>query len=74
MEVRGLYLFEHSSKLGNARAHELFDKIVVPSVKTPRAFSDYVFTPPEDGAENQAWRHLVALRLEDACVFGCFVF
>jgi CRISPR-associated protein Csd2 len=60
MEVRGLYLFEHSSKLGNAPAYRLFEAITIPSVKTPRAFADYAVLGPEDGAEIQpgvtAWR------------------
>ena len=44
MATRGLYVFEHDSKLGNAPAHELFDRIIVPALgpdKAPRKFSDY---------------------------------
>ena len=44
MATRGLYVFKHDSKLGNARAHELFERITVvkkPGVQVPRAFSDY---------------------------------
>lgn len=44
MATRGLYLFKHDSKLGNAHAHELFERITVskrPGVQVPRAFSDY---------------------------------
>lgn len=44
MTTRGLYVFKHESKLGNAPAHELFSRIV-PSLKdvntTPRNFTDY---------------------------------
>jgi CRISPR-associated protein Csd2 len=29
MSTRGLYVFEHDSELGNAHAHELFDRLVV---------------------------------------------
>ncbi len=62
MEVRGLYLFEHSKKLGDAPAHRLFEKVVIPPVKTPRVFSDYTFTPPEDGTEIvpgvSVWRYV----------------
>ena len=29
MSTRGLYVFEHESKLGNAHAHELFDRLTV---------------------------------------------
>jgi CRISPR-associated protein Csd2 len=63
MEVRGLYLFEHSSKLGNAPAHQLFETIKIPSVKTARAFADYnPLSAPEDGAEAvpgvTVWRYV----------------
>ena len=46
MEVRGLYLFEHSSKLDNAPAHQLFETIKIPSVKTARAGSSFRGVPP----------------------------
>ncbi len=38
---RGLYIFSHDSKLGNAPAHKLFERITIPGVGVPRAFSDY---------------------------------
>ncbi len=41
---RGLYIFSHDSKLGNAPAHKLFERVTVersPDVVAPRAFSDY---------------------------------
>jgi CRISPR-associated protein Csd2 len=44
MSTRGLYVFEHGSKLGNAPAHELFDRIKVMALgadKVPRSFNDY---------------------------------
>jgi CRISPR-associated protein Csd2 len=44
MATRGLYVFEHSSMLGNAPAHELFERIVVAPLgpdKAPRQFADY---------------------------------
>ncbi len=44
MATRGLYVFEHSSPLGNAPAHELFARIHVPELgaeKAPRKFEDY---------------------------------
>lgn len=44
MACRGLYVFEHESRLGNAPAHTLFERIRVKrksGVETPRAFSDY---------------------------------
>jgi len=47
MATRGLYVFKHDSKLGNAHAHDLFERIVVarkPDVEVPRAFADYEIT------------------------------
>ncbi len=44
MATRGLYVFKHESKLGNAHAHDLFDRICVSrreGVEIPRAFGDY---------------------------------
>ncbi len=52
MSTRGLYVFEHDSALGNAPAHQLFDRIDVelkdPGV-APRSFSDYQVTVAGDG-------------------------
>lgn len=47
---RGLYIFSHDSKLGNAPAHKLFELITVerkPDVDAPRAFADYTVTIDE---------------------------
>lgn len=44
MATRGLYVFEHESMLGNAPAHELFERISVPPLgadKVARKFADY---------------------------------
>ena len=44
MACRGLYVFSHDSALGNAPAHELFDRVTVQrraGVSAPRAFADY---------------------------------
>jgi CRISPR-associated protein Csd2 len=47
MATRGLYVFEHASPLGNAPAHELFDRVRVhpagtdPGTPAPRSFEDY---------------------------------
>jgi len=44
MAPRGLYVFTHESKLGNAPAHKLFDRIKVQlksEGSSPRAFTDY---------------------------------
>ena len=51
MACRGLYVFSHDSKLGNAAAHRLFDLIQIPSSESqaPRSFSDYRVDRPADG-------------------------
>ncbi len=44
MATRGLYVFKHDGKLGNAHAHDLFERIRVnkkADVAVPRDFSDY---------------------------------
>ena len=44
MCTRGLYVFEHASALGNAPAHELFDRISVEPLGdgiAPRTFAQY---------------------------------
>jgi CRISPR-associated protein Csd2 len=44
MTCRGLYVFTHESKLGNAPVHELFERVsakVKEGIKAPRDFSDY---------------------------------
>ncbi len=54
MACRGLYVFSHESKLGNAAAHRLFDLIQVPvSVsEAPRSLADYDVSRPSDGPIN----------------------
>lgn len=47
MACRGLYVFTHESKLGNAPAHTLFERIAVrgnDGVSAPRSFRDYTVT------------------------------
>ncbi len=47
MAPRGLYIFKHESHLGNAPAHQLFDRIQVKQkegVAAPRVFADYTVT------------------------------
>lgn len=47
MATRGLYVFKHASKLGNAHAHALFDQVEVKRSNgetVPRTFSDYQVT------------------------------
>ena len=49
MSTRGLYIFKHESKLGNAQAQRLFESIHVEKkegVESPRSFSDYNVTLP----------------------------
>jgi CRISPR-associated protein Csd2 len=44
MNPRGLIVFKHDSKLGNAPSHKLFEAVTVKrkdGVEVPRAFSDY---------------------------------
>lgn len=49
MNARGLYIFKHDSKLGNAPAYKLFDLIDVKTKsETPRNFSDYSVTFSKD--------------------------
>ena len=51
MACRGLYVFSHDSKLGNAAAHRLFDLIQTPQSASdvPRSFADYAVERPTDG-------------------------
>jgi CRISPR-associated protein Csd2 len=44
MAPRGLYVFSHATQLGEAPAHELFERVSVkrkPGVDAPRSFTDY---------------------------------
>lgn len=50
MACRGLYLFTHENGLGNAPAHQLFDRIQVKrkdGIEAPRHFTDYTVTVDE---------------------------
>lgn len=61
MATRGLYVFEHESDLGNAPAHDLFDRLVVTPTKpgTPaREFSDYAVA--FDGQPLAVGQHRIA--------------
>jgi CRISPR-associated protein Csd2 len=49
MSARGLYAFEHSSELGNAPAHKLFEKIAVSSDPTSRGFNPARIVAPANG-------------------------
>jgi CRISPR-associated protein Csd2 len=55
MATRGLYVFKHAGKLGNAPAHNLFERIQVemkPGVQAPRAFSDYTIRVQDSDLPN----------------------
>ena len=42
MALRGLYVFSHENRLGNAPAHTLLDRVRIPKAGTvPRSFDDY---------------------------------
>jgi CRISPR-associated protein Csd2 len=64
MAVRGLWLFEHNTALGNAPAHRVFETIKLDRKESviPRLFADYTLTAPEDGAEVlsgvRSWRYV----------------
>jgi CRISPR-associated protein Csd2 len=52
MACRGLYVFSHDSSLGNAPAHQLFERIHVAmraAVAAPRSFRDYSLEIDEAG-------------------------
>ena len=51
MSPRGLYVFTHDNKLGNAPAHELFEKVqpsLNANVDSPRRFTDYTVSVEDD--------------------------
>ncbi len=50
MNPRKLIVFKHDSHIGNKRAGELFETVVIkrkPTVELPRAYSDYEITVPK---------------------------
>lgn len=52
MSARALYVFRHESKLGNAPAHKLFDRITIRRTddsQPARKFSDYTVQVDRDG-------------------------
>lgn len=52
MATRGLYVFEHNSKMGNAHSHELFDRVTITKKDTstaPRSIEDYEVKVKEEG-------------------------
>lgn len=61
MAVRGLYVFEHDSELGNAPAHELFDRVAIEKISEgpAREFTDYKVTLDEAGLTSVKLHRLV---------------
>ena len=50
MATRKLIVFKHDSPLGNAPAHDLFDRVKVARKQAPaRSFADYEVTIDRDG-------------------------
>jgi len=47
LALRGLAIFSHDNGLGNAPAHQLFERIAVDHVPTARSFRDYTVTVDE---------------------------
>ena len=55
MATRGLYVFKHESKMGNAHAHDLFKRIqpqLKGGVSVPRSFEDYDIQVAEGNLPN----------------------
>ena len=52
MACRGLHVFSHESRLGNAAAHRLFERIRIPpsTSAAPRSFVDYTVECPPGGS------------------------
>lgn len=62
MTPRGLYVFTHERKLGNAPAHELFERIqptLNNGVASPRKFGDYTVEVKDDLPEGVTLSRLV---------------
>lgn len=62
MATRKLYVFKHDSKLGNAPAHKLFEKIKInkkQEVNNPRSFSDYTIEVNENMPEGVELTQLI---------------
>ncbi len=51
MALRGLYVFSHDDRLGNAPAHTLFERVTVERMNSevPRRFDDYAVKADEGG-------------------------
>lgn len=51
MSSQALFVFEHTSELGNAPSHKLFEKIAISSEPTARQFNSSRISAPADGEE-----------------------
>lgn len=63
MDTRALIVFEHESRLGNARSSQLFDAVRVerkPGVELPRRFDDYTVSIDESAIPKSVTLHRVA--------------
>lgn len=50
MAPRGLYVFTHDNKLGNAPSHKLFELVKIPKTNgSPRTFDEYNVESPAEG-------------------------
>ncbi|NNM85706.1 MAG: type I-C CRISPR-associated protein Cas7/Csd2 [Phycisphaerales bacterium] len=66
MSLRGLHVFQHSTALGEAPAHVLFDKVVTPALgdgAAPRKFTDYKVTVNDSLPTGVAHRDLSAVNI-----------
>ncbi|GFN22777.1 type I-C CRISPR-associated protein Cas7/Csd2 [Thermanaeromonas sp. C210] len=67
MHVRGIFVFRHEDRKGNAPTHKLFDLIKVrrkEGVEIPRSFADYAIeTPPEGTLEDLGLGGVTLIRL-----------
>lgn len=52
LTCRGIYVFSHENRLGNAPAHRLFELVQTPpsAEAAPRTFSHYTISAPPEGA------------------------
>ncbi len=67
MAPRGLYVFTHENKLGNAPSHKLFELIKIPIVSgSPRSFEDYknkLETPTKGSVEESGFPGVTLTKL-----------
>lgn len=63
MSMRALGVFTHSCALGNAPAHQLFDRIRVYGPSSPRGFSDYQIEGPDGVPSGVTFEWIVSPRI-----------